>query len=137
MVESFLGKWTLIKGSCVYEQGMVPLDGHYSILTKGKNLQFEMVWIDSEGERHEFNFCARPDGIRFPFLGGKLADSISTEIISKKELNTKAYLNDKKVMEVKRTLSDSLKQMTISQTVFLPDSNKMTNWSSYSKINIE
>ena len=52
-------------------------------------------------------------------------------------LNTKAYLNDKKVMEVKRTLSDSLKQMTISQTVFLPDSNKMTNWSSYSKINIE
>jgi len=27
--------------------------------------------------------------------------------------------------------------MTVSQTVFLPDFNKLTNWSSYSKIIIQ
>ena len=59
------------------------------------------------------------------------------QIVSERELNTKAFKDDIKVMEVKRTLSDSLKQMTVSQTVFLPDFNKLTNWSSYSKIIIQ
>ena len=135
--KSFLGKWALIKGSCVYEQGLPPLDGHYIISVKTKDLLFEMIWIDHHGERHEFRFCGRPNGLSSPFSGGELADSLTTEIISERELNTKAFKDDIKVMEVKRTLSNSLKQMTISQTVFLPDFNKLTNWSSYSKIIIQ
>ncbi|MDG2097493.1 MAG: hypothetical protein P8J83_08440 [Paracoccaceae bacterium] len=135
--KSFLGKWALIKGSCVYEQGLPPLDGHYIISVKTKDLLFEMIWIDHHGERQEFRFRGRPNGLSFPFSGGELADSLTTEIISERELNTKAFKDDIKVMEVKRTLSNSLKQMTISQTVFLPDFNKLTNWSSYSKIIIQ
>lgn len=135
--KSFLGKWALIKGSCVYEQGLPPLDGHYFISAKAKDLLFEMIWIDNHGERHEFRFRGRPNGLSFPFSGGELADSLTTEIISERELNTKAFKDDIKVMEVKRTLSNSLKQMTMSQTVFLPDFNKLTNWSSYSKIIIQ
>ena len=135
--DNFLGGWSLIKGSCVYEQGKPPLDGHCYISCKAKDIQFEMVWLDEMGERHEFVFRGRPDGIIFPFAGGELADGLATLSVSEKELNTVAYKNNAKVMEVKRTLSNSLNQMTISQTVFLPDSNKLSNWSSYSKINIQ
>ena len=137
LFESFLGKWALIKGSCVYEQGSTPLDGQYVISAKAKDLIFEMIWIDHHGEHHEFMFRGRPNGLSFPFSGGELADSLTTEIVSERELNTKAFKDNIKVMEVKRTLSDSLKQMTVSQTVFLPDFNKLTNWSSYSKIIIQ
>ena len=62
------------------------------------------------------------------------ADSLSTYKLSERELNTVAYKNGTRVMEVKRTLSNSLDQMTVSQTVFLSESEKPTNWSSYSKI---
>ena len=54
--KQFLGKWSLIKGSCVYEQGAPPVDGHYQITQKTKDLLFQMVWLDNTGERHDFIF---------------------------------------------------------------------------------
>ena len=69
-----------------------------------------------------------------PFKGGDLADSLSSTIVSERELNTIAYKNGIKVMEVRRNLSNSYNQMTISQTVFVSEKDKPTNWSSYSKV---
>ena len=66
--------------------------------------------------------------------GGDLADSLSSTIVSERELNTIAYKNGIKVMEVRRNLSNSYNQMTISQTVFVSEKDKPTNWSSYSKV---
>ena len=134
LVKNFLGKWALMKGSCVYEQGLPPLDGQYRVTQKNKDIIFQMIWLDNSGERQEFIFKSRPDGLAIPFAGGDLADSLSTYKLSERELNTVAYKNGTRVMEVKRTLSNSLDQMTVSQTVFLSESEKRTNWSSYSKI---
>ncbi|MDA9123113.1 hypothetical protein N9J96_06385 [Paracoccaceae bacterium] len=132
--KQFLGKWSLIKGSCVYEQGAPPVDGHYQITQKTKDLLFQMVWLDNTGERHDFIFKSRPDNLAMPFKGGDLADSLSSTIVSERELNTIAYKNGIKVMEVRRNLSNSYNQMTISQTVFVSEKDKPTNWSSYSKV---
>ena len=132
--KQFLGKWSLIKGSCVYEQGAPPVDGHYQITQKAKDLLFQMVWLDNTGERHDFIFKSRPDNLAMPFKGGDLADSLSSTIVSERELNTIAYKNGIKVMEVRRNLSNSYNQMTISQTVFVSEKDKPTNWSSYSKV---
>ena len=132
--KQFLGKWSLIKGSCVYEQGDSPVDGHYQITQKTKDLLFQMVWLDNTGERHDFIFKSRPDNLAMPFKGGDLADSLSSTIVSERELNTIAYKNGIKVMEVRRNLSNSYNQMTISQTVFVSEKDKLTNWSSYSKV---
>ena len=93
-----------------------------------------MVWLDNTGERHDFIFKSRPDSLAIPFMGGDLADSLFTTIVSERELNTIAYKNQIKVMEVKRNLSNSFNQMTISQTVFVSEKDKLTNWSSYSKV---
>ena len=134
LFKKFVGKWALLKGSCLYEQGLPPIDGQYQITYKTRDLIFEMVWLDNTGERHEFIFKSRPDGLAIPFMGGDLADSLSTTIVSERELNTIAYKNGIKVMEVRRNLSNSLNQMTISQTVFVSEKDKPTNWSSYSKV---
>ena len=134
LVKNFLGKWALIKGSCVYEQGLPPLDGQYKVTQSNKDLIFQMVWLDNSGDKHEFTFQSRPDGLIIPFNGGDLADSLSTSKLSESELNTIAYKNGNKVMEVRRNLSNSLNQMTVSQTVFLSERDKPTNWSSYSKM---
>jgi len=134
LLNFFLGKWVLIKGSCIYEQGLPPVDAQYQITYKTKDLLFEMVWLDNTGELHEFVFKSRPDGLAIPFMGGDLADSLSTVIVSERELNTIAYKNEIKVMEVRRNLSNSLNQMTISQTVFVSEKDNPTNWSSYSKV---
>ena len=132
--KQFLGKWSLIKGSCVYEQGAPPVDGHYQITQKTKDLLFQMVWLDNTGERHDFIFKSRPDNLAMPFKGGNKGDSFFSSIVSERELNTIAYKNQIKVMEVKRNLSNSFNQMTISQTVFVSEKDKLTNWSSYSKV---
>ncbi len=79
--KSFLGKWALIKGSCVYEQGLPPLDGHYFISAKAKDLLFKLIWIVNQGERHEFRFRGRQMGLSFLFSGGELADSLTTELV--------------------------------------------------------
>ena len=134
LFKKFVGKWALLKGSCLYEQGLPPIDGQYQITYKTRDLIFEMVWLDNTGERHEFIFKSRPDGLAIPFMGGDIADSLSTTIVSERELNTIAYKNGIKVMEVRRNLSNSLNQMTISQTVFVSEKDKPTNWSSYSKV---
>jgi hypothetical protein len=110
------------------------VDGHYQITQKTKDLLFQMVWLDNTGERHDFIFKSRPDNLAMPFKGGDLADSLSSTIVSERELNTIAYKNGIKVMEVRRNLSNSYNQMTISQTVFVSEKDKPTNWSSYSKV---
>jgi len=84
--------------------------------------------------KNDFIFKSRPDNLAMPFKGGDLADSLSSTIVSERELNTIAYKNGIKVMEVRRNLSNSYNQMTISQTVFVSEKDKPTNWSSYSKV---
>ena len=131
--QGFLGNWKLMPGSCVYEQGKPPLDGSYQIAAKGKTLQFSARWTDSDGLSHEMAFFGRPNGVAMPFNGGDLADALSVELVSDRQLDTTAWLNGNPVMIAKRTLSDSGRQMTISQTVNLPDGSTPTNWSTYER----
>ena len=121
-------------GSCVYEQGDPPIDGAYLIATKGKSLLFTARWTDSAGSRQEVSFEGRPNGVAMPFNGGDFADALSVELVTDRQLDTTAWRNGKALMYAKRTLSDSGKQMTISQTVHLPDGTSPTNWSTYERV---
>ncbi len=130
----FLGTWTLLPASCVHEQGDPPREGQYRIMRQGKNLRFDTSWTDATGERHEISFEARPNGVAMPFDGGGLADALSVTLVSERQLDSTAWLNGKPVMHARRTLSDSGRQMTISQTVNLPDGTSPTNWSTYERV---
>lgn len=130
----FLGRWELIEGSCVYEQGEPPLHASYVIREQDGELAFEMRWLDATGERHETSFSARPDGARVPLPDGQLADALATVIVSDGELTTTAYRDGNPLMVARRTLSDSRKQMSVSQSVRLPDGSMPTNWSTYRRV---
>lgn len=132
----FLGRWVLMPGTCVYEQGEPPQDGTYLIAAKGKTLKFSAVWTDTAGEQQDVTFEGRPNGIAMPFDGGDLVDAISVELVSEQQLDTTAWRGGKAQMFAKRTLSDSGRQMTISQTVYLPGGTSPTNWSTYQRVPI-
>ena len=65
----FLGTWTLIPESCVYEQSEPPQEGTYLIREEERGLTFVIDWIDAEGEHHQISFSGNPSGERVPIPG--------------------------------------------------------------------
>jgi len=130
----FLGFWRLMPGTCVYEQGDPPTDGSYDIELAHKTLRFTASWTDADGGSQHVTFSGPANGVAMPFAGGSLADALSIELVSERQLDSTAWKDGTALMFAKRTLSDSGRQMTISQTVRLPDGSSPTNWSTYERV---
>ena len=128
---NFLGTWTLDVTSCDYEQGDPPTSASYRISENGDELQFDMEWVDTNGEAHHVSFRAKPDGEMRPLNGGPLADALSVTAISENELNSSAYLGGVELMVAQRRLSDIGGAMHLVQSVRLPDGTTPTNRSTY------
>jgi len=128
----FLGEWILIPESCRYEQGDPPREGTYRIQeAEGGELEFEIAWIDAEGERHAVSFSGRPDGQAVPFAGGELADALAVSAVSARELTTRACWRGKERMVAQRQLDDSGLAMRVTQLVRFDDGTTLANVSIY------
>lgn len=128
----FLGQWQMVPGSAVFEQGEPPSSASQTLRLEGHDLVIDMSWVDAEGQRHEQRFVTSPDGMARPLPGAQgLVDAIATDIDENGELATTGYLEGAPVMIARRSLSDSGEQMTVSQTVVMPDETRLTNWSTY------
>ena len=92
-----------------------------------------MIWTDSEDKKYEIQFSGVPDGRKMPFNGGELADELSINAVSKRELNSYAYLNGHELMVAQRQLDDTAMAMRITQIVRLPDGSVLSNESIYRK----
>jgi len=129
--QRFLGTWVLIPESCDYEQNEPPRSGTYRIESTAEGLRFEMAWTDSAGEQHSVSFSGVPDGKPMPFAGGELADALSITAVSKRELNSSAFLRGKELMVAQRQLDDTGQAMRVIQLVRLPDGTSARNVSVY------
>lgn len=131
--QGFLGTWTLDPGSCDYEQGEAPVEGTLRIEESQGTLEFLMDWTDAEGEHHQARMSGAPDGQIVPFAGGKLADAISVQAVSARELNTSAYWQGKELMLAQRQLDDTGQAMRITQVVRFPNGSTLANVGIYRK----
>lgn len=130
---AFLGTWTLDPASCDYQQGDAPHAGSYRIREDEGKLFFELRWIDSGGEEHLAELSGVPDGSKAPFAGGDLADALSIDARSPRELNSSAYWRGKERMIAQRQLDQTGTAMRVTQVVFLPDGSHSANVSIYRK----
>ena len=127
----FLGTWALDPASCCYEQGPPPRSAIYHIAQEHDDIVFTMSWVDADGEEHKMSFRGPPDGRHVPFEGGQMADAMSIDAFSERELNTSAYLNRLELMVAERILSEDGATMEIRQRVMLADGTRPTNTSTY------
>ena len=133
LYHQFIGHWTLLAESCVYEQGNAPTAGSYCIAEGEGGLLFTMRWTGAEGEQHDHSFTAPADGECHPFNGGALADALSVTAKSAQELNSAAFKDGKELMLAMRTLSSDGLFMDVKQSVRLPDLTEPSNFSRYKR----
>ena len=127
----FLGTWVLDPRSCQYQQGEPPQAGRYTISEVGDELRFEIEWVDAGGEEHRIEFSGAPDGVRYPFAGGELANAMSVTAVSSRELRSSAFYDGREVMTAQRQLDDSGKAMRITQVVRFRDGSHLANVAIY------
>jgi hypothetical protein len=121
-------------GTSVFEQGQPPADARYSIKSHRKDLVFKLTSVDTEGALTTVTFSGRPNGLPAPFAGGDLADQLAITLDDDRQITLAARKSGKELMTTKLSLSDSLTQMTVSQTVVLGPAEAPTNWSTYQRI---
>ncbi|MBT8494396.1 MAG: hypothetical protein KJO07_15175 [Deltaproteobacteria bacterium] len=129
----FLGTWVLDPRSCQYQQGEPPQAGSYRISEVGDELRFQMQWVDADGEKHQVEFSGAPDGVRYPFKGGELADALAVTAVSERELSTSAFYQGREVMTAQRQLDDTGRAMRITQIVRFLDGTRLANVAIYIK----
>ena len=130
-VEGFVGLWVLIPESCKFDQGAAPIKGSYKVQIVEECVSFTMNWTEKSGKDFCIEFSGVPNGKKVPFNGGALADEMSIIAVSKRELNSYAYLNGKELMVAQRQLDDTGMAMRITQVVRLPDGTNLSNVSIY------
>lgn len=130
---AFLGTWILDPKSCDYEQETPPQSGRYHIEDRDGRIHFTVDWTDETGGTHRVEFSGVPDGRKEPFAGGELADALSVEAVSPRELNSSAYFGDERLMIAQRQLDERGLVMRVTQQVRLPDGSRPTNVSIYHK----
>ncbi len=133
--QNFLGEWVLVPDSCEYEQGEAPQAGFYAIQESGNELEFQMGWIDSEGEQHAHSFRCAADGEHYKFAGGDLADAISVTASSETSLDSSAFYQGTERMMAYRTLVDNGAVMEVIQKVCLPGGGALSNLAKYVRKN--
>lgn len=131
---AFLGTWMLIPDSCDYQQGEPPSAGRYRIEERDGELGFRIEWTDAAGAEHEVSFSGTPDGEPRPFAGGDLADALSIEAASQRELNTAAYFRGAQRMVAQRQLDDTRMAMRVTQLVRFPDGSSLANLAVYRRL---
>jgi hypothetical protein len=132
---AFLGRWQLIPESCRYEQGEPPTSGLYRIEAgSGGTLHFRAEWVDAEGRAGSVALSGVPDGQPVPFPGGALADALSIEAVSARELNSYAYLEGRALMIAQRQLDETGQAMRITQVVRLPNGERPANVAVYRRV---
>jgi hypothetical protein len=131
--ESFLGTWILIPESCQYDQGAAPVWSRYVIGLNVGELVFTIDWMDEKNESHQVMFKGKPDGQEMAFDGGAIADAISVEAVSSRELTTSAFKNGHKVMVAQRQLDETGQAMRVIQVVYDDSGDKVTNIGVYQK----
>ena len=129
----FLGSWVLIPDSCKYEQGNPPQSSLYYIFQKDDQLVFRIEWVDDKGENSNIEFGGIPNGIPVPFSGGELADEISIEAKSNKELNSIAFKKGQTRMIAQRQLDETDQAMRVTQVVYHEDGTQSANIGIYQK----
>ena len=130
----FLGTWILDPTSCRYEQGDPPHSSTYRIAeAEGGRLVFEINWVDAEGREHEVSFSGKPDGSLERFDGGDLADALSVQSISARDLRSSAYFNGVERMVAQRQLDATGRAMRVTQLVRLPTGESLANVGVYVK----
>lgn len=129
----FLGTWILIPESCQYEQGDPPKAGVYTIAERDGRLEFTIDWTAADGGTHHVEFDGVPDGVPVPFAGADLADALSIEAVSARDLRSSAYLNGREHMVAQRQLDDTGTAMRVTQIVRFSDGTHLSNVSIYRK----
>ena len=131
---AFIGTWILIPESCDYEQGEPPQGGSYRIEAAADGrLEFFIHWVDAEGEAHSATFGGVPDGRHAPYPGGDLADALSIDAVSPRELTSRAFYRGKERMVAQRQLDEHGLAMRVTQLVRLPDGQSLANVAIYRK----
>lgn len=131
----FLGRWQLIPESCRYEQGAPPASGVYRIDAGPDGaLHFHVEWVDADGTPGSVTFSGVPDGKLVPIEGGVLADALSIEAVSARELNSYAYLEGRALMIAQRQLDETGQAMRITQVVRLPSGERPANVAVYRRV---
>lgn len=131
----FLGLWQLIPESCQYEQGDPPTSGFHRIEeNKDGTLEFTAQSVDADGKSGSVSFAGFPDGTKMPFAAGELADALAVEAVSKRELNSYAYLDGKELMVAQRQLDASGNAMRVTQIVRLPNGESPGNIAIYRRV---
>lgn len=130
----FLGTWDLLPESCDYQQGDAPRSGTYLIEEdESGRLSFTVDWTDAEGASHQATLSGMPDGKPAPFAGGDLADAVSVQAVSTRELNSSAFYKGKKRMVAQRQLDDTGMAMRVTQVIYFPDGSQLANVGIYRK----
>ena len=132
--DQFLGTWRLLPDTCEYQQGDPPRAGTYVITEQQGLLHFKIAWTDAEGTAHEHEFSGPPNGQAEPFAGGDLADSLSIEVVSPRELNTTAFYQGRARMIAQRQLDETGGAMRLVQQIRFPDDTTLSNISVYSRV---
>src|SRR5690606_11342740 len=127
----FLGTWLLDPTSCAYQQGEPPRSGRYVIEERDGALHFTMEWVDATGTENRAAFSGIPDGEPRPFAGGDLADALSIEAPSPRELTSAALYRGVERMFAQRQLDDTRQVMRVTQIVRLPDGTNPSNVALY------
>jgi hypothetical protein len=127
----FIGTWLLIPESCEYEQGDPPQDSVYSIAEQQGRLTFDIRWTAADGRADHVTFEGVPDGAKRPFSGGDLADELSVEVVSPRDLRTAAYWQGRQRMVSQFQLDDTGTAMRVIQLVRFPDGSHLSNVSVY------
>lgn len=131
----FLGTWILDPKSCRYEQGEPPRAGSYRIEAREGRLFFTVDCIDAEGMEQNVSFSGVPDGRHESFAGGDLADALSVEAVSRRELTSAAHYRGVERMTAQRQLDEAGMAMRVLQLVRLPDGTRLLDTSVYRKAN--
>jgi hypothetical protein len=133
-LDAFCCTWRLRPGESRYEHGEPPREAVYRIERDGEWLLFAARWTDAFGRRLEMSFAGVPDGKPHPYEDPEVADTLTTELVNARTLETRIEKDGRAAAVGRRVLSEDGATLTVTQSGTRPDGTPFANVSVYEHV---
>lgn len=103
---NFLASWQLFPEKCIFESGLAPKSGHYTIesIRNGQALNIRINWLNIDNEAFYSQYEVIPDGEIRVFPNHDLAEGISANIPDASTFQVFFYRQDAIILEITHTI---------------------------------
>jgi hypothetical protein len=130
-LDDFIGTWVLDPAQNNYQTPNAPQAGTYTIsIIEGCTLQFDMEWVDEQGNTKTAQYTSIFDGKQYPYENPDVADYVQSQLLDD-TMQSDSYKSGRIISNGKRQLINDGTELLVTQRYVLADGLAFSNTSVY------